>query len=252
MIYGLYHSAAGMLTNEYRQAVLANNLANADTVGFKPDLAVFAERVPAQTAGRRTGPSAPDLAGLSGGLWLGQTYTDHSEASKTRTDEPLDVAIDGPGFLTVTAGGRRLLTRDGRMTMDADGRLVAVSDGAPILGRGGMPIHLNPHGARDTIQIDEDGRIQQDGQFVGELELVDLPDYRVLQKVGQGRFSAPEAALGPAAAFVKAGYTESSGVQPLPELVSMIEASRAYQMNAQMISLQDRTAGRLISVLTPA
>ncbi len=60
MIYGLYQSAAGMLVNEYRQTVQANNLANADTVGFKPDVPVFAERVPARLAGRRAGPSPTD------------------------------------------------------------------------------------------------------------------------------------------------------------------------------------------------
>ncbi len=251
MIYGLYHSAAGMLTTEYRQDVLANNLANADTVGFKPDIAVFAERQPASLEGLRNGPSAADLEGLSGGLWLGKTYTDHSEGSQTPSAEPLDVALAGPGFLTVESGGRRLLTRDGRMMMDTDGRLVAVSDGNPILGRGGAPIHLNPYGGRNTIQIDQDGRIQQDGQIVGELELVDVPDCRLLQKAGGGRFVAPDTGLIPAPAFVRSGFTESSAVQPVSELVSMIEASRAYQMNAQMISLQDQTVGKLISVLSP-
>ena len=247
MIYGLYNSAAGMMTNEYRQAVLANNLANADTVGFKRDIAVFAERTPEWIAGDRGGPSNTDLQGLSGGMWLGQTITDFSEASKTQTNNPLDVALDGPGFLTVAANGQQMLTRDGRLRMDTDGQLVAVSDGAPVLGRGGVPIHLNPLGGQATIN--EEGQVEQDGQVVGELEIVDFKNYAALRKVGTNRLAGPEGGAVPSPALVHAGYTESSGVQPLQELVSMIEASRAYQMNAQMISMQDQTVGRLISVI---
>ncbi|MBK9120353.1 MAG: hypothetical protein IPM18_12245 [Phycisphaerales bacterium] len=70
MIFGLYHSAAGMMTTEYRQSVLANNLANAETVGFKRDVATFAERLPATLAGLQQGASAVDLEGLSGGCGL--------------------------------------------------------------------------------------------------------------------------------------------------------------------------------------
>ncbi len=250
MIYGLYHSAAGMLTNEYRQAVLANNLANADTVGFKRDVATLAERLPAAQAGRRRGSTAAGLADLSGGLWLGQTYTDYDQAGKIRTDNPYDIALDGPGFLCVDSAGRRLYTRDGRMTLSPDGLLVAASDGSPILGQGGVPIRLNPRGGPPSI--DTQGRVIQDGALVGQLELVDFDDYSVLRKVGAARLTGPEAGAVPAPVLVQAGYLEGSGVEPLSELVSMIEASRAYQMNARMISLQDDSVGKLINVVMRA
>ena len=161
MIYGWYNSAAGMMVNEYRQDVLANNLANADTVGFKRDVAVFAERQQARVAGNRHGPSARGLRDLSGGLWLGKTHIDYSEASHVRTDNPLDVSLSGPGFLSVQVNGQRLYTRDGRMMMDRDGLLVAAADGAPVTGaakarprvQGGnrffqlarIPVHLRTH-----------------------------------------------------------------------------------------------------------
>lgn len=248
MIYGLYNSAAGMMTNEYRQAVLANNLANAETVGFKRDVAIMAERLPAAQAGQREGPSDPSLAGLTGGLWLGRTYTDFSDGAKVPTENPLDVALDGPGFLAVSDGGQTLFTRDGRLMVDRLGLLVAVSDGAAVLGQGGAPIHVNPLGG--PVSIDDYGHVQQDGARVGELAIVDFDDYDALQKVGDGRIAAPEGvAARPGAALLQAGYTESSSVEPLIELVNMIEASRAYQMNAQMVSLQDQTLGRLIAVI---
>jgi len=250
VIYGLYNSAAGMMTSEYRQSVLANNIANAETVGFKPDHATFAERLPARLAGERHGPSAVDLEGLSGGLWLGQTHTDFSAGAKVKTDNWHDVALEGPGFLMVQDGDQVLYTRDGRLLMDRDGRLVAATDGAPMLGRAGQPIRLNPRGG--VPSIDTQGRISQDGAVVAELGLVDFQDHGVLRKAGATRFVGPSASKQRPPTLVLSGYTESSGTEPLTELVNMIEASRAYQINARMVMLQDESIGRLIStVLRP-
>jgi len=247
MIYGLYQSAAGMLIGEYQQDVLANNLANAETVGFKRDIATFAERLRASEAGRRQGPTCGLLESLTGGVWLGQTTTDFSEAQFIRTDNPLDVALAGPGFLRVAADGRQYLTRDGRLVMDAGGWLVSAADGAAVLGQAGQPIRLNPRGG--AARIDEDGRIEQDGVTAGRLGIVDVADYGALRKAGHGRFAADGAALRGSPAKVISGAIEGSGVQPVRELVAMIEAARAYQLNAQMVSLQDQTAGRLINAV---
>ncbi len=250
MIYGLYHSAAGMMTNEYRTDVIANNIANADTVGFKRQFAVFAERQPAADAGQRSGPSAEYLQGLSGGLWLGRTHTDFESGPPVRTDRPLDVALEGRGFLSVQKDGAKLFTRDGRLLMDPAGRLVAATDGAPVLGRGGVPIVLNPLGG--SASIDDAGRIMQDNAVAGWLEVSDFDDYAALRHAGAGRYDAGGQTPIAPQARVLAGHVENSAVEPVSELVQMIEASRAYQMNAQMISLQDQTAARLISVVTRA
>jgi flagellar basal-body rod protein FlgF len=247
VIYGLYHSAAGMMVNEHRQDVIANNLANADTPGFKRDIASFAERQPAALAGLRDGPSNEDLAALSGGLWLGRTETDFCPGPLKPGGE-LDVALDGPGFLKVASNGKTLVTRDGRMVLDDTGRLLSAGDGAEILGRGDMPIQVNPRGGQP--QFDEDGRILQDGIIVGQLALVDFADYRELRKVGDGRFSADGLTEMDSPAYVRAGFVESSSVEAVKELVSMIEASRAYQLNAQMVTLQDQTVGALVSMVS--
>lgn len=245
MIYGLYQSAAGMMTSDYRQSVIANNLANAETVGFKRDVAVFEERSRASEGGERFNSSSQLLEALSGGHWLGRTDTDFSDGSLIHTGKPLDVALEGPGFLMVQADGRELLTRDGRMRLDETGRLVAASDGAPILSRGGGPIVLD--GGKGSFSIAQDGRIHQNGREVGRLGMVDVEDYRGLEKAGTGRFVAPARGRMEAAALVHGESLESSGVRPVPELVNMIEASRSYEMNARMVSLQDEAAGRLIN-----
>lgn len=247
MIYGLYQSAAGMMVNEYRQGVISNNLANADTIGFKREIATFAERLRADQAGRRHGPSDSTLGGLSGGTWLGETATDFSEANFIESQNPYDVALAGPGFLRVLHDGKEYLSRDGRMTMTPSGDLVQAATGAAVLGPAGQPIRLDPRGG--AITIDENGRISQGGFERTGLGIADVQDYDALRKVGGGRFDAAGQSLTQSPAKVIPGFVESSGVKPVQELATMIEASRAFQINAQMVSLQDQIGGRLINVV---
>ncbi len=245
MIYGLYHSAGGMMTHEYRQTVIANNLANADTAGFKRDIAVFAERLPAALTGQHDASGAEAFAGLSGGIWQGATHTDFSEGPLERTENPLDVAIIGRGFLTVDVNGQQRLTRDGRMMLDAAGTLRAAADGAAILGAGGAPITVNPRGGR--LWVDSAGRVFQNNAPVGQLGIVDVANLDSLRKVGAGRLAFDPSTATAAAVRVESGHVERSAVQPLKELASMIATSRAYQMNAEMVSLQDQSVGRLLA-----
>ncbi|MGE3180424.1 MAG: flagellar hook-basal body protein [Phycisphaerae bacterium] len=247
MIYGFYESAAGMMTNEYRQNTLANNIANADTVGFKRDIATFAQRLTATEEGQHNGPSADWLSSLSGGVWLGATQTDYSEGPFIRTDAPTDAALSGSGFFVVEQDGRPLYTRDGRFQMDIDGSLRAATDGARVLGITGTPIIANPRGG--TPSFDEEGFVLQDGAVIGRLALADFPDYNVLRKSGAGRFDAGDAQPTGSLALVKAGFVEGSGSSAITNMTEMIEASRSYQMNARMVQLQDESAARVISVI---
>jgi flagellar basal body rod protein FlgG len=250
MIYGLYQSAAGMMVNEYRQNVLANNIANAETVGFKRDVTSFAQRLRASEAGRRDGPTNELMEALSGGIWLGRTATDFTAGAAVRTGNPLDVLITGEGFLRVSADGQEYLTRDGRMLMDGDGWLMLAADGAAILGQAGQPIRLNPRGGE--IVIDQEGRITQGGLAVGRLGLVNVDNEQALRKAGAGRFELGAARLTRSPAKITQACVESSGVEPVKELATMIQAARAYQLNAQMVTLQDQSAGRLINVVANA
>ncbi len=245
MIYGLYQSAAGMMTSEYRQNVIANNLANSQTVGFKRDIPIFSERLRESMLDQYDNPTNDLMESLSGGLWLGRTSTDFSDGPLSKTGNPLDVALEGPGFLMVLVDGQRLLTRDGRMMMNELGRLVSVSDGAAILNRAGSPIVLDPDGGEITIT--SDGRIHQDGREVARLGLTDVEDYRTLRKDGNGRFIPESLERLESVARVHSGFVESSAVQPVRELTGMIESSRAFQINARMVSLQDEMLGRLVN-----
>lgn len=247
MIYGVYQSAAGMMANQYRQDVIANNIANADTVGFKQELATFAERPPESVSGPRVGPSDPNLAGLTGGLLLARTETDFRPGSLVTTENPTDLALDGPGFFVVQVNGQPQYTRDGRFIAGADGVLRAASDGALAVGVGGSQIILNPYGGQ--VVVDEAGRVFQNNALRGRLALADFADYSVLQHTEASRFTAGDVAPGGAIACVRSGVLENSGVEPVRELVNMIDASRAFELNARMLGLQDQTTGKLIGCL---
>lgn len=239
-----------MLVNEYRQDVYSNNLANADTVGFQRDIPVFAERLTAAEACLRQGPSATNLRDMTGGLWLGKTFTDFAGGTFVETGNGLDCALQGPGFFTVAQDGQTLCTRDGRFTMDRQGRLVAASDGAAVLGLGGMQIQLNPTGG--PAQVDTDGRVIQDRQIMGQLQIVDFEDYGQLRKVGASRVDPGAQPPLASPAIVQKGMVEDATVQPIAELTALIAASRSYQMNAQMLTLQDQSVGRLINAVARA
>lgn len=250
MTYGLWLSAAGMQANEYRQDVMANNLANANTVGFKKDLAVLCERL----VESRSAPGGLTfghelLDGLSGGTFVAPTYHSFAQGPLARTGNDLDAAISGDGFFSVRVGNQVRYTRDGRFTLNADNELVMVAgDGrAKVLDEAGLPIVLLPPSAGKP-QIGPDGSIRQGSTVVGELGLVEFDDRNVLRKVGANLFQATDGRSRPAQqSNVLAGFVEQSTVNPVDGLATMIEVSRAYQLNANMISLQDGTVGQAVS-----
>src|SRR3954470_16064638 len=121
MLYGLYLSATGVMTNAYRQDVISNNIANAETVGFKRDLALFQERRTERAErGLSPGRSNPMLEALGGGVFASPTVIDKSQGELEPSDNNLDVAIVGQGYFTVSNGdrGEVALTRNGRFIVN--------------------------------------------------------------------------------------------------------------------------------------
>src|SRR5262249_7869957 len=157
----------------YRQDVLANNLANVDTIGFKPDTTSTRLRDSARTEDGLTSlPSNPLLERLGAGVLMSPNRVSMAQGSPETTGDPLSVAIMGEGFLAVDRGGnggdRIRLTRDGKMTLDAQGRLVVASTGLPVLDTADQPITLR---TSSNVQIAPDGTISQGGTTVAKLQL---------------------------------------------------------------------------------
>lgn len=246
MVYGIYQSAAGMQLNQYRQDVLANNLANVATPGFKPDITVVRER-PQAAQENLTDPAltAVHLRGLSGGSLVAPTYTSFVPGPIEKTGNPMDVALPGGTFLAVRDGNTTRYTRDGRLTIDERGQVVTVSGGMPVLGAGGAPITLTAQAAGEA-RIDVNGDVRSGRQTFGQLGLVRFADTGSLRKSGGNLLEAFDRPI-PVEGQFQTGAIEGSAVDPTQSMVSMIEVTRAYQMNATLAGLADSTLGRAVN-----
>src|SRR5690349_15534621 len=143
MNYGLWLSATGIVTSSHRQDVIANNLANVETVGFKRNVPLFQQRLTEAQARRQPDDSDGKLDRLGGGLLCAPTLIDQTQGDPEGTGNNLDVALQGKGYLSVTdASGKQFLTRDGRMALNRDGNLVLATSGQRVLDAKGQPIAL--------------------------------------------------------------------------------------------------------------
>jgi flagellar basal body rod protein FlgG len=252
MNYGMYISASGALTSMHRQDVYANNLANINTVGYKPDAPQITQRHAARIEdGLMSMPSNELLERLGAGVAMLADRTSFAQGALQVTERPLDVAIEGDGFLKVMETGRDgqqsvRLTRDGRFSRDNDGRLVLASSGAPVLDAGNNPIQLPHYG---EVNIDNTGLISVDGLAVAQLALVDVPK-GALRKIGAGLFSAPPGAIAGASAGsgrVMQGHVERAAVNEIDAMMKVTSAAKAVSANIGMISYHDRLMDQAIN-----
>lgn len=255
MNYGLQISASGVLTSMHRQDVLANNLANITTTGFKEDLVTFRARaVVRDEDGVRHLPSNRMLEQLGAGVLVEPTRTSFEQGTIETTDNALDVAIRGEGFLVVqhaegARDGMLRLTRDGRMTLDERGRLVRSTDGMLVLDSRDRPIRVD----RDRpVEITTEGEVVQDGGVVARLGLVTVQDETALIKQGGNVWGVTEGNRG----LVRAGRVrlqpraiEASAVDPIRAMMGITSAGHAVAGNARMIEMQDRMTGLAINTL---
>lgn len=251
MKYGLYLSAAGALTSMQRQDVLASNLANLNTTAFKPDSVMVHQRLPARVEQGALADPREMLERLGGGVHALPTRTSMQQGTVEPTGNPFDLALEGEGFLVVddpTDPGAFALTRDGRLTRGADGTLVTATGGRPVLDVGGAPITVP---ARGTLAVDERGRVSVDGRPLAQLR-VTMPENGAsdLRRIGHGLFGLTEGATlpeTPADARVRQGALESSGVDPIMTLNSMISAAKAANSNLKMMQFSDYLTGQAIN-----
>jgi flagellar basal-body rod protein FlgF len=216
--------------------VIAHNVANVSTAGFKREDLAFATHV-----------ERLDLPGRSLALAkVEATHTDFRPGALERTGNPFDFAIDGSGFFAVeTADGARY-TRDGRFSANQLGELVTTT-GLRVLDDGGAPIFIPPQ-LSDLI-LSADGTLSTpDGVPLGVLGIRELPD-GFLRREADGLFTAgieTEPALD---AKVVQGFLESSNVNPVRELTDLIEAQRAYERGRAMLDTEDERIRRMVEKL---
>lgn len=246
--YGLWLSAAGMKVSEHRQAILANNLANAETTGFKRDLAVVAQRrVASQETLSSVTTRHPVLDGMTGGINVRPTQANLAQGPIEATGRPLDAALEGPGFFVVSNGESTRYTRDGNFSVDRNGNLVVAGGGGrwKLVDEGGAAIVLDGQGREAAVF--SDGTIRQGAEVVGKLAIVLPAAGQAPRKSGENLFEADAGAMTPGKTHVVPAALERSNVDIMPGLAEMITANRAYEMNANLIRLQDEASGSVIS-----
>jgi flagellar basal-body rod protein FlgF len=206
---------SGELARMRQMEVLANNISNLSTVGFKGEQVVFAE-VLASTAGGAPISYVQDQG----------TVRDWGQGPLTKTDNPLDVALQGAGFLEVeTAAGVRY-TRDGRLKLDPTGQLVSL-DGHAVLGEGDRPIVV-PAGTAG-VTIGEDGTITAQAGTIGRLQVVNFPQLQALVAEDGGRYATDEPPEPVTDTKVVQGMVEESNVQPVIELTRLMASARSVE-----------------------
>lgn len=221
--------------------VVANNIANADTTGFKVEQLMVGTEVEERARNDSVRPGVSFV--LDRGLGR-----DFRQGSLQTTGRDLDFGIDGEGaFFTVEDGQGEAYTRDGGFTVDPEGRLVTAG-GLAVQGDGGEII-LDT--ARGPISVAEDGTISQEGAPVGKLNLVRFAALSALSKDGDGlyRNRSGAASVEATGARVRQGTLEESNVNPLTEITNLIEIQRAYQSVSQMIENANDLSRRAVERL---
>jgi len=246
MPYGLYISAEGAVAQNRRMEVLANNIANVDTAGFKRQLAIFQARFSQAIENGSDYSGSRTINDIGGGVMVRETKTDFSPGAVRPTGLETDVAIDGDGFFQVQKGDQIYLTRAGAFEITNEGMLTT-PDGYSVLSDDGEPISINPDAA---WQINGAGAIEQDGA-VTNLGIVTPPNLDQLIHVGENLFALPPRTEAEPVADelrnVRTGFVEQSSVKATREMMDLIECSRAFEANTTMIKNQDQMLGNLVS-----
>ena len=257
MIRSLWIARTGLDAQQTQLDVIANNLANVSTNGFKRSRAVF-EDLLYQTI-RQPGAQSSQQTQIPVGLQLGTgarpVSTAHifTQGSLQKTDNPLDLAANGNGFFQVLLpDGTTAYTRDGSFQKDNQGQIVT-SDGYPLSPNITIPANAL------SVTVGNDGTVSitQPGSSattqIGSIQLATFINPAGLQSMGQNLFLETAASGTPTpntpgtngAGVINQGYVETSNVNVAEELVTMIQTQRAYELNSKVVSTSDAMLGRL-------
>ena len=266
-----------MVAQMHRMDVLSNNLANVDLTGYKRDTSVH-KAFPELLVRRMnddgvykfpfgSADMAPVVGKIGTGVEMNESYTVFSQGALKQTENSFDLALEGEGFFTVLTPEGERYTRNGSFTLGKEGLLVT-KEGYPVLGTEG-PIQIKAN----NFVVDEKGKVYVNSTFaddpqrlvaleenewenielVDSLKIVDFDRSRFIKKQG-GSLWRETVDSGPASVIpenvrpnVRQGFLEGSNVNPVTEMVRMIEVNRAYEANQKVVQSQDSLTGKLIN-----
>ncbi len=216
--------------------VIATNISNAETTGYRREVTVFSEFV--EETGGETGSISMAT--------VRARFADVTQGVIEATGSALDVAIEGDGFFVVETPEGERLTRAGSFTTDVDGALVTLN-GSFVLDEGGAQIFIPPNAG--GVLVAPDGTISADGEQIGQIALVTVEDPAQLRHSGGVLLISDQPLLPAEGARVVQGFLESSNVDPLLEITHLIEVQRAYELGQSLIEDTAALAERTIRAL---
>jgi len=233
-------SSLQALAEQYR--TITDNLANANTPGFKRQRVSFAQTLSQAVAGSTE--STPPTGNISA-----RSALDFSQGSLTQTGATLDLALEGKGFFVIKTLEGDLYTRCGKFRVDGQRQIVDPS-GRIVAGTGGGPIVLPASRSTSDLHVSQNGTVHAGGAPVGRLEIVDFDDLSVLTQKSNGCFQAADGAepQDAEAPCVRQGFVEGSNVSLVDELVGLITVTRLYEANVKSISVQDEQMKTILQV----
>lgn len=252
---GMYSALSGNLAAMKRLDVIASNLANASTNGFKQDRLAFESVL----AGNKNPPAVPPARTADPVLLQERLFTDHSSGALVQTGNSLDVALQGDGFFAVRTPDGVAYTRQGSFRLSSDGTLVT-ANGYPVLSKAGdrpedgQPIIIDVAGQAGGGKpvVDSQGGITLNGEPVANLAVFDFPKPYQLTKAAGTLFFAGEGATPQVASpltTVAQGSLEQSNVNSIAEMVQMVEASRFFETCQRVVRNFDDMAAKAVNDL---
>jgi len=253
MIRGLYTSGWSLMANSKKMDVISNNLANADTNGYKEDIAVL-ETFPEKLARRindtksTSNPSAK-VGNMRLGSDVSEIFTNYEQGKLQNTGNKLDFAIQDSKSAFFTIGKpdgngniQEYYSRDGAFVINSLNQLVT-KDGFYVMGENG-PITLNG----DNFTVNSDGSIVQEGSIVDMLRISEFTDTRSLKKVGSNLVQRDQSTEErPFTGTISQGFLEGSNINVVKEMVEMISVMRSYEANQRLVQAQDSTLEKVVN-----
>lgn len=259
MMRALWTSASGMLAQQMNVDVISNNLANVNTTAFKKDRIEFKDLLYETMDRARVMPDGgrPVNLQVGHGTTAAATLKDFQTGNPEETGNPLDFFIDGEGFFMIQGpSGEINYTRDGsfKVSLTDMGKMLTTSEGYAVLDEAGTPIiidvdisRLNVSQSGELSYLDEEGLNVPTGQVIG---LVYFENRSALESLGKNLYKATQAAGEPVMALdsmqvslINQNFLESSNVKTVEEMVKLIVAQRAYELNSKAIQSSDEMLG---------
>jgi flagellar basal-body rod protein FlgF len=242
MVKGIYHSAAAMIANQHQLEVVSNNLANANTVGFKEERTSFRNTLNNVEISQYPTTAGEKFVRVEGGI-----SPNNHQGVLQETDNPLDAAITGEGYFAVQTPSGIAYTRDGRFQLNDQGQLVNL-DGDRVLTEGGSASFPNGDlrigSTGELLTNDPNSPVQR---VYDRLQVVTFSDPASLQPLPSGLYTTNQPALPLKDPHLSVGSVESSNVNIVSQMVEMIMLSRLYEASARSVQTQDGTLGKAVN-----